>query len=129
MPQLSVVGGSANNPGQPGTIYLPTSPDSCLAVDAEESGSMPRGISLRIGPNPSRDGVGIQFGIPSAQPVRVDVFDVAGRHVATLTNGERGAGWHTVQWGAGDRRFSSGVYFTRIVARDGTETRRFVVVH
>ncbi len=47
----------------------------------------------------------------------IDVFDVSGRHVATLLDVERGRGDGVVHWTAIDRagrRVASGMFFVRL---------------
>ena len=45
------------------------------------------------------------------------MYDVLGREVARLVDGERTAGIHTVQWKAGS--LPSGVYICRLSVSDG----------
>ena len=58
----------------------------------------------------------LRFALEQPTDVRLEVFDVAGRRVATLVDGARGAGEHEVAWGGatstGNPR--SGVYFARL---------------
>lgn len=64
-----------------------------------------------------------------ATPVRLDVFDVAGRRVATLVNEIRSPGDHQVRWDGRDaqgRAVASGVYFARFRAGDLTSTVRML---
>jgi flagellar hook assembly protein FlgD len=63
--------------------------------------------------------------------VRLDVRDLAGRHVATLTAGLRGAGWHTANWQGRDdagRLVPSGAYSCRLETRDGVATHKLVLL-
>jgi hypothetical protein len=71
--------------------------------------------SLRA-PNPAQAGAGIEFSLPSAGELRLDVIDAAGRRVATLAEGLHDAGAHRVTWtgqtAAG--RAAPGVYVLRL---------------
>lgn len=60
----------------------------------------------------------LRFGLDADMQVRLDIFDLAGRRLATLVDGVRGAGEHEVAWdGTGPAgHLGSGVYFARIVA-------------
>ena len=64
--------------------------------------------------------------------VVLDVFDVAGRRVRTLVDGEMPAGrGHRVSWNGLDtngERVSTGLYFYRLVAGDLTATRKMIVL-
>lgn len=77
-------------------------------------------------PNPFNASTLIRFGLPTNGAVRFDVYDLMGRHVATLVNGQQLAGWHTVSWSAD--RVASGTYF--LVGRLGSEivNRKLTVV-
>jgi flagellar hook assembly protein FlgD len=62
--------------------------------------------------------------------VRIDVFDVSGRHVHTLADGGIPRGAHALVWdgrnGSG-HAVGAGVYFYRLVTEDGTFTKRTVL--
>ena len=80
-------------------------------------------------PNPFTMRATVGFTLPRACAVRLEVFDLAGRLVRTLADGEHVAGRHTVEWnGTGDagRRLGPGVYLYRLRAGAFTATRRVV---
>jgi hypothetical protein len=64
-------------------------------------------------PNPFNPSTTIQYGLPATSIVRLTVFDVLGRNVATLYDGEQAAGFQRLTWNAPT---STGVYFYRIDA-------------
>jgi flagellar hook assembly protein FlgD len=87
----------------------------------EASGSLtPRVFALNANyPNPFNPMTKISFSLPEAQDVRLEVYAVDGRRVATLINEQRGPGLHEVIWNGLDdsgRQASSGMYFYRIDA-------------
>jgi len=68
-------------------------------------------------PNPASGAVRFTFGLPVKTRALVEVFDVRGRRVNTLINGERDAGWHDVTWNGrdtGNGRAGPGLYFLRL---------------
>ncbi len=81
-------------------------------------------------PNPFNERTNIRFNIPDSVddtvPVRVDLFDVTGRRVATLVDGQLQAGVHTVPFGAGN--LASGVYITRLRADDTVDVRKILLL-
>jgi hypothetical protein len=82
-------------------------------------------------PNPFNPSTTIRFVIPERARVRLAVYDVAGRHVATLVDDTRDAGVHSVEWSgvnAGGSRVASGVYVTRLEAGKQTATRKIVLL-
>jgi hypothetical protein len=62
-------------------------------------------------PNPFNPNTIIQYSIAKPGLVRLRVFDVLGRLVAELVNGHRTPGNYTVDFQAGKKKLSSGVYF------------------
>lgn len=77
-------------------------------------------------PNPFNPSTTIEYGLPSASKVRLTIFDVLGRNVATLYNGEQEAGYQRLRW---DAPVSTGVYFYSIDATSlQNPERRFVQV-
>jgi PKD repeat protein len=68
-------------------------------------------------PNPFNPSTTISFRIPEASQVRVEVYDILGKRVATLMDGNISAGTHSVVWNGNDsygNSVGSGFYFYRI---------------
>jgi hypothetical protein len=68
-------------------------------------------------PNPFRTTTTLKFGLPQPGTVRLTVYDVMGRRVASLVDGFRGSGMHTVRWDGVDVRgkaVASGIYWARL---------------
>lgn len=75
-------------------------------------------------PNPFTASTTLRFTLDRRSDVRMEVFDVQGRRVRTLTSATLPAGRHTVEWDGrdgGGRGLSSGTYFVRITAGDRTD--------
>jgi hypothetical protein len=107
-----------------------TEPEAVTTVQVPtsiERTDLPAEFSLSQNyPNPFNPGTVIRFGLPEAADVRLEVFDLAGRRVAVLTDGTRAAGWHTVTFnGSG---LSSGVYVYRLRAGEFVQSRKLVLV-
>ncbi|TKJ42523.1 hypothetical protein CEE37_02215 [candidate division LCP-89 bacterium B3_LCP] len=77
-------------------------------------------------PNPFNPLTTISFALPEAAHVTLTVFDLQGRTIADLVNGNRPAGNHEVSWDAS--HLSSGLYFYRIEAEDYTAVRKMVLM-
>jgi hypothetical protein len=85
----------------------------------------------RLYPNPSASAVTIEFSLPEALPIQLEVFDVLGRQVARLHEGELGPGTHRITWDGHLTHGSpaaSGVYLVRLHAGDETRTKRLTRV-
>jgi subtilisin-like proprotein convertase family protein len=83
-------------------------------------------------PNPFSGVTSFRFGLPKDADVRLAVYDVQGRKVATLLAQAYPAGIHTVAWdGAGSdgKPVASGVYFCRFTAGPYSAVRRIVYMH
>jgi subtilisin family serine protease len=84
---------------------------------------------LQMTPNPFRGSGTIRFELSSKGDARVEVYDVTGRRVRTLTDGARSSGPHAVSWdGRDDRgvRLGGGIYFVRLTT--GSTSRNAKVV-
>jgi hypothetical protein len=99
--------------------------DLDYATDAGEDSPLPYRAFLRPNyPNPFNSQTTIEYGLPEAGRVRIDIYDLLGRKVETLVDEEMQAGRHRVVWDASGH--SSGVYFYRIKAGDFVDTKRMV---
>ncbi len=82
-------------------------------------------------PNPFNPATEISFSLPAKQEITLKVYDIAGREVATLAVGSHDAGPHTVMWRGEDdsgSRVASGLYFYKLVADDGSQTRKMMLL-
>lgn len=78
-------------------------------------------------PNPFNPSTTIEYVLPRADVVRLEIFDVAGRKVATLVNGRQAAGSYKVEFNAGDA-LSSGIYLCRLSTSELSATRSMLLV-
>jgi len=77
-------------------------------------------------PNPFNTQANISYSIVNPSWVRLEVFDILGRKVATLVDSEQPASEHSVVWDASEQ--ASGVYFYKLTAGDFTEVRRMTLL-
>jgi hypothetical protein len=98
-------------------------------VDVEQQGeAVPDAFALSQNyPNPFNPATQISYTLGTASKVTLQVFDVLGRQVATLVNGElRSAGKHEMQFNASG--LASGVYFYRLTADQKVATMKMMLV-
>jgi len=82
-------------------------------------------------PNPFNPATNIEFQLPQASHVTLKIYDLQGRLVKTLTNGEFSAGTHRVEWDGRDEHgngAASGIYLYHIKAGNYVETRKMVLM-
>jgi len=77
-------------------------------------------------PNPFNASTVLEYQLPVACDVRLEVYNLLGENVATLVDGEQEAGYRSITWDASE--VSSGIYFYKLTAGDYTETRRTMLV-
>jgi parallel beta-helix repeat protein len=82
-------------------------------------------------PNPFAGGTSIAFGLPSAQPVKLAVYDVSGRLVRVLVDGIQPAGEQAILWDRRDARghvVAGGMYLYRLETQKGSFTHKMIVM-
>ena len=82
-------------------------------------------------PNPFNPKTTIQFALPSAGRTRVNIFDVAGRHVRSLLDEDLEASTHQVNWTGDDdngRSVSAGVYFYMVTSGKSRSVGRMALI-
>ncbi|MCK4235612.1 MAG: PKD domain-containing protein, partial [Candidatus Krumholzibacteria bacterium] len=105
-----------------GTVYSADAGQLVLGVEeTPESYKLSQNF-----PNPFNPITMINFALPKSAHVRIDVFNVKGERVATLMNGTREAGYHTVEWNAAGA--VSGIYFYRILSDEFTMTKKMLLL-
>lgn len=130
------------NPADADTVVITVTGKNVLAfqqripdaadVPSEQLATLPGRFELAQNyPNPFNAETIISFAVPRAARVTLEVFDILGRRIATLTDGQFSAGWHHVTWnGVGDGALSagSGIYFYRLTTPDGVQARKMILL-
>ncbi len=106
---------SGHNPG-----VRPAAEPGMLAVLPQESG-----LEQNY-PNPFNPSTTIRYRLAADAQVSLRVYDLAGREVANLYEGQMNAGMHEVTWNASQQ--ASGVYFVRMQAGSAISMRRIVLM-
>jgi hypothetical protein len=83
------------------------------------------GFDLQVYPNPSRGSMTIGYRVNASSPVRIAVYDVLGRKVASLARDAGSPGRNTVRWDTSG--LLEGVYIVTLETREGTTSRRVVI--
>jgi hypothetical protein len=88
---------------------------------------LPSSVALKQNyPNPFNPVTQISYELPQQSEVRLQVFDMTGRQVATLVNESVKAGAHTVNFNASN--LSSGVYLYKLQAGSTVLTRKLTLI-
>jgi FlgD Ig-like domain/PQQ-like domain len=94
-------------------------------------GDMPAVASLSgAWPNPFNPRINLSFDLPQAAHARLAVFDLRGRQVTTLVNGNLDEGTHTTSWDGRDhqgRAVPAGVYLAIMESGEVRSTRKIVL--
>lgn len=93
----------------------------------EANAGSPKTFALQQNyPNPFNPSTTISFSLPTAALVRLTIYDMLGREVATLVKGWRDAGKYDVSFDAS--HLATGLYLYRLQAADVTVTKRMMLV-
>lgn len=85
-------------------------------------------------PNPFNGQTVIEYSVPegtSNTPVRLEIYDILGRKVATLVNTQQAAGRYQVRWDAENTQgnlLSSGTYFYRLSIGSNVKTKQLTLI-
>jgi carboxypeptidase D len=88
-------------------------------------------ISLSATPNPFGSSTAITFALRRGGQVNLSVYDIRGRVMKTLVDGDLAAGLHTLEWegvDAGGRRVAPGVYFCRLLSESEMSLKKIIML-
>jgi parallel beta-helix repeat protein len=98
-----------------------------ITTDADGDEVVPEAFTLYQNyPNPFNATTTISYRLSSTSDVTVEIYDILGGRIGTLTQGEQSPGDYSIVWDAGAK--PSGVYFYRIEAGQYSETRKMVLL-
>ncbi|MEX0747758.1 MAG: T9SS type A sorting domain-containing protein, partial [Rhodothermales bacterium] len=115
-----------------GTIYTGTNAGVYVNVhpeytSADDESEIPTGFSLEQNyPNPFNPATNFAYDLTSSSEVRLEIFDLLGRRIATLVDRYEAAGRHVVSFDAGN--LPGGAYVYRLSVADRMESRLMVLV-
>ena len=105
--------------------YLAYPRPTIFGVD--EDGTLPSILTLSQNyPNPFNASTSINYSLLEQSDVTIEIYDVLGRAVETIDEGNKPAGEHRITWNADDQ--TSGIYFYSIQAGDFSKTKRMVLL-
>lgn len=106
---------------------LPPPEPGLLDVSEPSVSSRPNTFELAQNfPNPFNPTTIINYTLATASTVRLKVFDILGREVATLVNERKPAGNYTVRFNGAN--LASGVYFYRLETETFTATKKMMLI-
>jgi hypothetical protein len=109
-----------------------TTGSAYVDIADEPGGRLPNSYSLAQNyPNPFNSTTLIQYYLPSAGDISLDIFDILGRKIRTLAKGEQPAGPGSCSWDGTSEtgsQVSSGVYFYRLKAGQSDAIKRMLLM-
>ena len=89
-----------------------------VSAVGDPSAPAPTGVAFAAPyPNPASARTALSYSLPAAAQVKLQIFDVRGRLVRTLADGQQEAGWHEIAWNgthANGRRVALGLYLAKL---------------
>jgi hypothetical protein len=102
-------------------------PGTPSAVRQLTTAAVPSAIELMQNyPNPFNPSTIIRFGMPASQYVKVRLYDLLGRQIGTLAEGQFAAGVHEISFDG--TKFSSGTYFYSLETGTHRAVKRMLLV-
>nr|MBC8428702.1 S8 family peptidase [FCB group bacterium] len=80
-----------------------------------------------VTPNPVMASAQFTVSTGSTCPADISIFDISGRKVAVIQNGEMEAGAHAFRW-TPPSGVSNGIYFVQVVSQGELVTERFTII-
>jgi hypothetical protein len=110
--------------------YLFENPDwsaSLAAIDKKEAGILPSEYGLAQNyPNPFNPTTEISYTVKQREQVKLIVFDILGREIATLVDGFQNPGTYNITFDA--QSLTSGVYYYQLQTATGALTKKMVLM-
>ncbi|MEL1226422.1 MAG: DUF1565 domain-containing protein [Candidatus Neomarinimicrobiota bacterium] len=97
-----------------------------------ENNQLPEVFALHQNyPNPFNPVTNLSYDLPEDAMVNITIYDMMGKVVASLVNGQQSAGFKTLQWDATNQSgmpISAGLYIYTIQAGEFNQTRKMILL-
>ena len=101
--------------------------DDFLIISAELIPAIPDQYYLSQNyPNPFNSTTVLPYGLPETTRLSISIFDISGRIVESLVNGDIEAGYHSVSWDAST--VATGVYLVKMESGSFSSVRKVILV-
>ena len=91
------------------------------------SNSVPENFSLSQNyPNPFNPSTKIKFAVPNSSFVKLAVYDMLGREVSSLVNGQLQPGTYEFEFDASG--ITSGTYFYRLSSESFSDIKKMIII-
>lgn len=77
-------------------------------------------------PNPFNPSTTIQYNVPKRSYINLTVYNIIGQRVAVLVDGEKDAGFYSMEFNAAN--LPSGIYIYRLQSAEAVQTRKMILL-
>lgn len=84
-------------------------------------------LGFNLYPNPFNSSATLSYSLNTKENVEVAIFDIAGKQIATLSNGMQSEGKHELQINKSDLNLNSGIYFIKMMVGENTLTQKVIL--
>lgn len=123
-----VISGSANSYGNDSENYFLKVNDQGVVTSVSDRGQVlpVNYVLMQNYPNPFNNQTLIQYHIPRADHVKLEILNLRGQRIDVVFDGYQMAGYHTVTWASSD--LASGLYFYRLKTSGFKEIKRMLLI-
>ena len=101
--------------------------DAATDINDHSNNTLPKSIDLLQNfPNPFNPSTTISFTLPERTRVVLSIYNEIGEKVAELFDGEKAAGYHSIEWNAS--KFVSGIYFYELKTEKITSVKKLILM-
>jgi hypothetical protein len=114
-----------------GSVDIGASEWCNMTTRCEESAVTKSPVTIGNYPNPFNPRTTITFSIPAEGRVRIDIYNLRGQKITTLTDARMTQGSHSIDWdgkAATGSDVASGFYLCRLNTDSGTATRKLLLM-
>jgi hypothetical protein len=128
-PIITLVGGQLYvfwESNRDGVWHIYYSTRDVVGVEPRSHRVLPDHVSLYVHPNPGNARFSITLDMPGPDPVKAGIYDLSGRLVEELYNGNLNAGEQSFIWEASEN--PSGIYLLHVESSEWLKTQKIVLL-